>query len=476
MVSTQSPEENNAAPAVASARIFMSRAVVAWGFGALFYNVTNNAVYAAFVRSIGANDFVFGVLAAALPLMSLLQAAAARLVEQTGRRRRQMLLAGLSARALWLVAALLPLSSWRYPSLIPRSAVLPLVVGAILAAGACQAFTVPAFFSWIGDVIPLRLRAPFFARRMQVGTWVAIVVMLLSGKIADIFPSLPAYCAILAVTAVLGMVEFGLFGTMREPVQTAPASESTDEGMASARSLFEPLRDTAVRRFLAFTCLMFLGYGSLGAFSWLHALEYLKFSKTMGGMIFIASMLAQAFVSRFWGRVIKRHGARPVLRLTSAALTLIPLCWILAPGPAAGIWLPWCLLLATMFCSGIVYSGYDLSNVNIVTNLSPHLSRATMAALFAIVSDLSMVTASWISGAVAQALHGWSYELWGFTIIKYHVVFAGSCGVRVIGAFLLAPLLCEPKASGTRAMVKATAPEVAGALNTLWIRSWAWLR
>lgn len=454
----------------------MNRAVLAWGFGALFYNVTTNAVFAAFARKIGANDFVFGVLSAALPLMSLLQLLAARVVEHTGQRKRQVIVAGVVSRVLWLSAALLPLVSVRFPELVPNSLVLPLVMGSIVLAGACQAFSLPAFFAWVSDAVPRRLRAPFFARRMQVGTSVAVVIMLVSGMVADRIPTLNGYAIILAITAALGMIEFILFLDLRER-QSGPATPEANVDSAIAESSFAlAIRDVAVRRYLVFTSLMFFGYGSLGAFLWLHAMEYLKLSKTMGGFIFIASMLAQAGASRFWGGVIRQYGARPVLRFTSAALTTIPLFWIFAPGPQWGPWLPWCFLTAAMFYSGIVYSGYDLCNFNAITTLSPHIPRATMAALFAIVSDLSMVIASWYSGALSQALKGWHCEVLGMTFINYHVVFLCSFAVRVVGSMIVAPGLREPNSRGTRETVRAVVPEVGRAFVDLWARSWAWLR
>ena len=58
-------------PATASpVRVSMSRVVAGWGYGAAFANITSGAVYTAFARALGANDFAFGVLAAALPALA----------------------------------------------------------------------------------------------------------------------------------------------------------------------------------------------------------------------------------------------------------------------------------------------------------------------------------------------------------------------------------------------------------------------
>lgn len=251
-------------PSSSVTRHFVRNAIMAWGFGAAFFQVTQGAVFTAFALSVGANDFVFGVLGAALPLMSVLQMAAARAVQRYGKRKRQILIAGLSSRLFWLTAALLPL--------LLHSAgnrrVLPLVIGCILLASACQAFYLPAFFSWVSDAVPSRLRGPFFARRMQVGTLVAIAATVLSGYIADLFPVQPVYCAVLAVTALAGLFEFLLFRPIPEaqPRQSYVDRSSPAEVGATQISARDALRDAPPRHFLIFTSLMYIGYGSAGAF------------------------------------------------------------------------------------------------------------------------------------------------------------------------------------------------------------------
>ncbi|HVF09279.1 MAG TPA: MFS transporter, partial [Abditibacteriaceae bacterium] len=365
------------------------------------------------------------------------------------------LIAGLTSRLFWLTAALLPLLLQG----AGNRTVLPLVVGCILLASACQAFYLPAFFSWVSDAVPSRLRGPFFARRMQVGTVVAIAATVLSGTIADRFPSQAVYCAVLAVTALAGLCEFLLFAPIREAKvrQSSTDRATLPEAGAGQLSVRAALRDIPLRRFLIFTSLMYMGYGSAGAFLWLHAMQYLGLSKTLTGLIFVCALVSQAWSSRFWGEVIKRYGTRPVLRLSAMGLVLIPIPWLIAPTVAAAGWVPWLLLSATMFVGGIVSGAYDLGNFNAISSLSLHIPRATVTALYSMVSDLSMVLASWGSGALALSLRDMKLEIGSFTVINYHVVFICSFLVRFIAAAFIAPTLHEPRATGTRATLKAIA-------------------
>ncbi|MBV9470151.1 MAG: MFS transporter, partial [Abitibacteriaceae bacterium] len=322
-------------------RISVVRAIAAWGFGAAFFNVTAGAIYAAFVRSLSTSDFLFGALASALPLTSFLQVMAARMVERSGRRKRLMVVCGLIGRSLWLVSALLPLLWTRFPHSFSKSGTFTLILICVATSGVFQAFTGPAFFSWMADLVPERVRPAFFARRMQVGTLTALLVSILAGLIADNFQKvswitqhfqpLEIYCFILAIAAVCGVIDIAMFIGVKEP----PSSSRLDENGAFLpaeeivqppllASLREPLRDRGVRNFLLFVSLLMAGYGIQGAFLWLHALEYLHLSKTVTGIVVNGMpLLGIACGMPFWSSVIKRYGTRPVMRFCSVGIIFI---------------------------------------------------------------------------------------------------------------------------------------------------------
>jgi hypothetical protein len=135
-------------------RVSMNRVILGWAFGAAFMNVSAGAVYVAFARHIGANDQVFGILAAALPLMSFLQVISARLVESSGQRKRQMLTTGIIGRSLWIPAALTPIvahstsgpiSQWLgQGGIFGSTRVLDVVVACVLLSSAVSGLYVAA--------------------------------------------------------------------------------------------------------------------------------------------------------------------------------------------------------------------------------------------------------------------------------------------------------------------------------------------
>jgi MFS family permease len=406
--------------------------------------------------------------------MSFLQVIAARLIEGSGKRKRQMMIAGVVGRSLWTMAALMPLLAPFFPTLIGQRQVLNAVIGCVILAGAFQAFNTPAFFSWMTDLVPSRVRPSFFARRMQTGTWVALVTAIIAGLIADNSPHLSTYCILLALAGIFGLLDILFFIGVREPRSSSNAAASTpdEETPRKSPALFDmvrvPVGDAPTRRFLLFASLMMISYGVQGPFLWLHALEYLKLSKTMTGVLLTGvPLVAMAISLRFWGEVIRRYGNRPVMRFCSMGIALASFGWLVArPGA-------WDLTPILLFFSGTMAGALELANQNLITGLSPHIPRASMAATFSVCVGLSFAAASWCGGALAQSLtwiNDSHYFIFGIRLVNYHILFLISLGLRLFNATFIAPRLQEPEATGTVDTVKEVFPEVAQAFAARFTR------
>ena len=426
----------------------MMRVIIAWAFGAAFFNIVSGPVYVAFARQIGANDFILGVLGAALPAMSFLQVVAARVLERSGQPKRQMLIGGLIGRSLWVVAALAPLISLRFPHIIPRDWVLNIVIGSVVLSGVFQAFTGPAFFTWMSELVPSRVRPAFLARRMQMGTLGSLSVILLASYFADNYPTLAVYATILTIGAIAGVLDIAFFFGVKQP-PSVPAPQSEMPPLIA--SLLEPLRDRAVRNFLGFVSLLGISYGTMAPFIAVHSLEFLGLSKMQTSLLTnVAPLVGITLTSRFWGELIRRYGNRPIMRMSSLCLVVVPVLWMLTT-PAT-----WYLLAPTLFLSGMMFCSIELANQNLITSLSPHIPRGTVTAVVSIFGGLSFAIGAVAAGRVAYSLEGQEWKIGAFTFVSYHALFLMSFVARAINAFFIAPSLQEPTSTSTRNALRET--------------------
>jgi Na+/melibiose symporter-like transporter len=442
-------------------RLSISRIILGWGFGSAYLSTIGGAVYAVFIRSLSTDDFLFGLLAAAMPFMSILQVVSARIIERTGHRKRQLVVNLVIGRCLWLLAALLPLLWIYFPERISKENTFNLVMICIAASGVFQALAGPAFFPWIADLIPEKVRPAFLAHRMKVGTLTACGAGLLCGAIADTFPSLTVYCVILALSAVAGLIEIIVLFGVKEPAASIPHTGS-DTRTPFFESLREPLREPAVRSFLLFSSLLYAGYGLQMPLLWLYSLEFLGLSKTMTAFLAsILPLLAVAWTLSFWRGVVQQYGTRPVMRLCALGLVFMPIGWVCAqPGEWRGL-----LLFGAM--AGVLWGALDLCQQTLVTRISPTVPRPTLAALFAIASGMSLAAGSVLCGWLARYLQGLEIEWFGFTVINFHVIFLCVMLLRIINAFMIAPHLREPEAPSTLETVKEIIPELAQSFANL---------
>ena len=453
----------------------MNRVIIGWGFGAIFFQLSGGAIYAAFARQLGATEAQFGFLAGIYPLMGFLQIPAARLLQGRVTTRAMMLTMGLFCRVLWILAASLPWLHRLAPNFITHQMLLPTFMGCVLLSSVGQAFTGPSFFVWMSGLVPGRIGPTFWARRYQIGTLAGIGAVLLGGWLGDsagwvkeatggnIAP-LMFYSLILMAAAVCGVVDIAIFFG----VSDAPADENkTGELPSLWDTIIEPLREPAVRSYLLFVTMAMVGFATTGPLLWLFCLETLEFSKTQTGFLLtVCPLLGMAVSSKWWGHIAKTYGTRPMQRFSSIGLVLIPIAWTFAmPNSVYS-------LALVLFVSGVLVASYEISNLNFITRAVPHLPRPMLTALFSICTGTTFALTAWGTGILAGATKGIALDVAGLHFVNYQLIFAISIVPRLINALVLAPRLQEPSALAMRQTVNQAGGTLAGAFGARFNRFW----
>lgn len=460
----------------AELRLSMHRVIIGWGFGAIFFQLSGGAIYAAFARQLGATEAQFGFLAGIYPLMGFLQIPAARLLQGRVGTRQMMLTMGLFCRVLWVLAASLPWLHRLAPDWMTHQMLLPTFMICVILSSVGQAFTGPSFFVWMSGLVPGRIGPTFWARRYQIGTLAGIGAVLLGGWLGDSagwikeatngnLPPLMFYSLILMAAALCGIVDIAIFfGVSDAPRDDTKAKEELP-------SLWEtialPLREPAVRSYLAFVMVAMIGFATTGPLLWLFCLETLEFSKTQSGFLLtVCPLLGMAVSSKWWGQIAKTYGTRPMQRFSSMGLILIPVAWTFAmPNSVVS-------LAFVLFISGVLVASYEISNLNFITRAVPHLPRPMLTALFSICTGTTFALTAWGTGTLAGATKNIALDVAGIHFVNYQLIFAVSVIPRLINAFVLAPRLQEPSAWPMRQTVNQAGGTLAGAFGARFGRFW----
>jgi MFS family permease len=282
---------------------------------------------------LGFQDFHFSMLIALPPLATVGQLLSVFLIERSGLRKYQFMEFAAIGRLLWLALAVIPLvfappSTWA----------IYILMQALLLSYFFDALATPAWFSWMAQLIPRRVRGRYFAVRARLTQCVQIVTVIAAGAVLDAVtvPHEPVtaatqpallrtVCILFVVAAAFGVTDILLFRGIRDvlPSLRRPAKPAP----ASIRILLEPLKDRVFRHYVLFGATLTFSNAVGGWFYWKNCRENLGFSSLATSILFLAlTPLIQIACSRGWGRAIDRWGRRPVLIVggVGVAITMLP--------------------------------------------------------------------------------------------------------------------------------------------------------
>ncbi len=384
-----------------------------------------SAMATAWALHLRAGPLLLGVLWALPFLGQLLQLPTAWLMARFDRRRVAIAGNGVARQVLILLAALpfVPVS---------MAAKRLLLIGIISISSLAAVAGGNAWISWMGDLVPARIRGRYFGRRTALCAVGAAASSLVAGSVLDAamrHKKAGIALAGLALVAWLGAaISTRLMQKQHDPRKSTPAPPG-------ARDLAEPFTDASSRRILAYQAAWSLALGLTASVSAVYMLKTLRVGFT--GMAIYTAVLAGArmFATPLWGRVLDRIGARPVLVVCSVGSALASALWTIAS--PARIW----PIALDAVVNGVLLAGQGLAAFAIPLSVAPktRTSRSMLLSAFVMAGGLAFGLGSIAGGALVGILPKLVPAL------GVRALFAASAGGRLVAA-LLAHRIHEPGA------------------------------
>jgi len=460
---------------------------VAWMYGIVWASCTTASHVTLFNERIGFSEYHFGLWSAIPFVATLAQLFAALVIERTGLRKYQFTDCGTVHRLMWIPIALVPL-------VVPwgSSACIYGVLGLLLASWFLESMARPAWLTWMGDLIPRRIRGRYFAFRGRLSQVVSIVTVVLLGLLIDndwkilswgagvLGLSMPVHtienvgrmqvytiCGIYVVAAFFGARDILMFRRLRDvlpSIKTRPIVEP-DRGFFSyiKYMLYDPLKDRVFRNYVGYAATLTFTMTLSGVFFMRQSLDGLGFSLLATNLLFmVIGPIFDMSSSWIWGRLIDRFGRRPILIIATNMTTLSIVPWLAAspktPCPAciasainwvaSGLWAvfgqqwhgldpSWpvgAYLLAALACvlGGAGWSGVGLAQMGVMLGFSDSAGRSRAVAAGGVLISVGGVLGGWMGGTIVDHLVGYTLD-WGTCMwTGYHVVMLGSVVVRLL--------------------------------------------
>ncbi len=471
----------------------MRLVTVAWMFGVVWMSCISGSQFITFARMMGLEDFGFGVLQALPFIATFGQFFAAILIERTGLRKYQFMTCATIGRSLWMVLAMVPLV---IP--IPSPAAVWAMMSILMVIYFMDALASPAWLTWMGYLIPRRIRGRYFAVRAQITQIVQIIVVIAVGILMDYATVkgapenqpwlqpvlLYSICGILIAGSLFGMADILLFRNIREVMPPAYVRSSAPV----MQMLLEPLKDRVFRHYVAYGA-AFTFTTTIGAmFFWRTATEVLHFSKLATNVMFLVIVpVTGILVSHWWGRLIDRWGRRPVLIIGGVGTAVATVSWLLASpnfscpdfvlagGNALAGWLggllgyphwqwfdpcmpvtSYLIVLVGTILGGIAWSGVALAQTGVILGFADGEGKSTSIAAASVLISIGGAAGALIGGLLASVLepmHANPWTLGPFIWNNWHVLFALAIVGRLLSLILLKGMP-DPGAASVRDLLR----------------------
>jgi MFS family permease len=279
------------------------------------------------------------------------------------------------------------------------------VIIAIIALHAWRAFmgnfANPAWTALVADLVPPAMRGRYFGSRNMAMGFAALVVAPVAGRLIKALNGrwdLP----FLGYQVVFGLAfTFGILGTLSflrilEPSHSAPQTPERQRG-----SLRHVIQNSPGFLGLVVSAFIWnLAIQIAAPFFSVYVVTRLHGTTSIIGLLAGVSSLFSLVGQRVFGRLLDVKGALWVQRLTGLLIPLLPLAWLFVTNP----WQP---LVINAF-GGLLWAGYNLSNFNLLLELTPDEQRPIAVALYQTVVFTSAVIGPLLGGYLADTV---SYKL-----------------------------------------------------------------
>jgi MFS family permease len=331
--------------------------------------------------------------------------------------RRKRVVAAVVAQALVLATLSgLALAGWQRPW------------GLVLAACAYQLFGQAAgngWSSWIGDLVPARIRGRYFGRRnrwVHGTTFVALVAggLLLHATEPRAAEAMGAgglgFAVLYGLAALFRLGSAVLLLRSYEPPFTPPAVDDR------LRTVLTGSEGAPARGVVLSGSLVLLAVCVGSPFFAPYMLGELRFSYTTylvaQGFIVIAKVVALPL----WGRAVDRYGPRRVYTVAVLLIGLIPLPWIGTTEVA--------IVCAAQVLSGTAWAASEVGLLSLTLAAAPPRRRSVLLAAQSVAHGVAQFAGGLLGAGLLHLLPG-----------RFAVLFAVTAALRLLVAALVPRLL-----------------------------------
>ena len=271
------------------------------------------------------------------------------------------------------------------------------LIACVVVYQVCGSILVPAWNSWMGDLVDEKHRGRYFGKRNSILSTASFTAVLLGGYILKNFQGDPArqYLGFLILFSIawLARTLSGIYLTQKyEPPYTAMPSSSI-----TFREFFQRIRGTNFQMFVSFMLCMNFSVFVSAAFFAPHMLKDLQLSPMSFAMVQATPIITKLLVIPRWGLACDQFGTKKIMTLTSMMIPTVPVVWLFG-GQV------WYLMLIQVY-SGFVWAGFEIASFNVMFETTHAQDRVSYISYYNVLNGVAILVGSMCGALIVQYNH-----------------------------------------------------------------------
>ena len=280
--------------------------------------------------------------------------------------------------------------------------------------------------SWMGYLVPGRLRGRYFGNRSQIIRIATLISSLLAGAILHSFEKtdpLTGFGIIFFIGVIANLGSAYYLYSQYEPDYSVIEEK---DGEVSLRD--EKFR--LIKNFITYDSISEFSYSISGPLMIVYWIRELGFNYLEIALLINVSQILGLFSMRYWGRTVDKIGSYSIIRLCSSFIGIFPIFWIVIYFLPFQFKLPSSIILASL--ASLFFSGRALAMDN---RMYEHMNGKRMIQLTSkriFYRGLFIFLGALFGGLVSKTNFFMSLGILDGFVIKIHFVLLFSAIMRIL--------------------------------------------
>ena len=209
--------------------------------------------------------------------------------------------------------------------------------------------------SWMGYLVPGRLRGRYFGSRSQIVRIFMLISSLMAGAVLNSFKETNTFNGFILIFSIGMISNFGSMYYLSK--QYEPDDTSEDEKVEIDESSISMTKD--LKRFITYDSLSEFSFHVSGPLMMVYWLRDLNFDYIELAILINVSQVLGLFSMRYWGKRIDRSGTYTTIRFTSFWIAIFPVFWVFLYYLPNELILPGSIVIASL--ASLMFSGRALA-------------------------------------------------------------------------------------------------------------------